>query len=91
MEQDILAKQYVDCMCLFTSDGQMIPKSIIWNDGRTFDITNVLDIRRSVSLKAGGAGIRYTVIIYGKKKQLFFEDLKFGSCVGGMWFIEVDK
>ena len=60
--------------------GRAVPTSIVWNDGRVFDIDKVLDIRKAASLKAGGIGIRYTCLICGKTVLLFNDN--------DTWFIE---
>lgn len=62
------------------TDGRITPLSIIWEDGRTFDIDRILDIRRAASLKAGGCGIRYTCRVRNKQVYLFDEE--------GVWFME---
>ena len=36
-------------------------------DGHVYEIQKVTDVRRAASLKAGGAGIRYTCIVDGKE------------------------
>ena len=74
-------KVYVEVEVLFDIDGRMVPKSIHWEDGRVYHIDKVLDSRRAASLKAGGAGIRYTCIVDGKESHLFYED-------NNMWFME---
>ena len=50
-------------------------------DGHVYEIQKVTDVRRAASLKAGGAGIRYTCIVDGKESHLFYED-------NNMWFME---
>lgn len=65
---------------IFRSDGAILPLEIRWEDGRRYPIDRVLDIRRAASLKAGGAGIRYTCRIGGHPKYLFLEENK--------WFVE---
>ncbi|HAN21864.1 MAG: hypothetical protein A2Y15_06335 [Clostridiales bacterium GWF2_36_10] len=62
------------------TDGKITPLSIIWEDGRTFDIDRISDIRRAASLKAGGVGMRYTCRIRNKQIYLFDEE--------GCWFME---
>ena len=47
-------------------DGSILPRIITWEDGKEYEIDRVLDIRPAAALKAGGAGIRYTVRIQGK-------------------------
>lgn len=62
------------------TDGRITPLSILWEDGRTFEIDRVLDIRKAASLKAGGCGIRYSCRIRDKQVYLFDEE--------GCWFME---
>ena len=50
-------------------------------DGTTFEIDRILDQRRAASLKAGGAGIRYTCVINGHQSYLFYEE-------NFKWFVE---
>lgn len=66
-----MSKIYVDVMAEFTKDGNLIPKSLKWTDGVRYEIDRVTDIRRAASLKAGGAGMRYTCII-GDKRDTYF-------------------
>ena len=75
-----MGKIYVETIAKFTIDGKIIPLAIIWEDGRRFEIDRVIDVRRAVSLKAGGQGMRYTVRILGKERYLFFDDTA--------WFVE---
>ena len=73
-------KVYVSVTAEFGVDGQLRPLTITWEDGRIYEIDRVLDIRRAASLKAGGAGIRYTCRIQGKVTYLFLENDR--------WFVE---
>ena len=74
------AKVYVGVLALINPDGKKKPLGIVWEDGRRFAIDTVLDIRPAASLKAGGAGIRYTCEVSGKVVFLFEEELR--------WFVE---
>jgi hypothetical protein len=74
-------KVYVDVNATFTRDGRLLPKSFVWEDGMTYEISRVRDIRRAASLKAGGAGTRYTCMADGREVYLFYED-------NNMWFVE---
>ena len=74
-------KIYVDVNATFTKDGRLLPKSFVWKDGHVYQIQRVTDIRRAASLRAGGAGMRYTCIVDGKESHLFYED-------NNMWFME---
>ncbi|MDD3919644.1 MAG: hypothetical protein PHO41_00495 [Eubacteriales bacterium] len=80
MEAKQNPKVYVGVTARFQPDGGLTPLSVIWEDGRTFEIDRVSDTRRAASLKAGGAGIRYTVEIGGRRTYLYLEENK--------WFVE---
>lgn len=75
-----MSKIYVKVNADFGLDGKIVPQSIVWEDGRTFTVDDVIDIRRAASLKAGGQGTRYTCMIAGKERYLFYEDPS--------WFVE---
>ena len=74
-------KVYVNVNAQFTESGEVIPKSIIWTDGVTYEINRITDVRRAACLRAGGSGIRFTCIIDGNEKHLYYED-------GKKWFVE---
>lgn len=73
-------KRYVSVITEFKPDGEIIPKEVIWQDGRKFEIDRILDVRPSASLKVGGAGIRYTCRIQNIATYLFLEENR--------WFVE---
>ena len=74
-------KIYVEVNAYFSTDGEIIPRSILWEDGRVFEIQRITDIRRAANLRAGGTGIRFTCIIEGAEKHLYYEN-------GRKWFVE---
>lgn len=76
-----MSKIYVDVVAEFTKDGRLLPKNIKWEDGNVFEIQRITDVRRAASLKAGGVGMRYTCVICGQEKHLFYED-------NNKWFVE---
>ena len=76
-------KKYVDVTARFTAEGTVLPLEIHWEDGRKYPIDRILDIRPAASLKAGGAGIRYTCRIEGHSKYLYLEENK--------WFVEAKE
>lgn len=82
-------KVYVEVNASFGEDGQMYPKSLVWEDGTRYIIDKVTDIRQAAAMKAGGQGDRYTIIINGKQSYLFFERSTniFGNVIG-RWFVE---
>lgn len=68
------SKVYVNVMAEFTADGRLLPRSFIWKEGHVYEIQKVTDVRRAASLKAGGAGMRYTCIVDGRESHLYYED-----------------
>lgn len=73
-------KKYVAVECRFDEAGKVCPLTVLWDDGRRFSVDRVRDVRRAASLKAGGAGIRYTCEISGHETYLYFEDPR--------WFVD---
>ena len=76
-----IIKKYVQVTAEFTPDGRLLPEKIIWEDGRIFTIDKITDCRRAASLKAGGAGLRYTCMICGSEHYLYYEE-------NYKWFVE---
>ena len=73
-------KRYVEVLARTDEDGRITPVSVIWEDGRTFAIDQVLDVRQAASLKVGGTGVRYLIRIGQATAYLFYEDPR--------WFVE---
>lgn len=73
-------KIYVSVKAVFYPDGGCQPTSLIWEDGREYEIKKVTDIRRAASLKAGGTGTRYTCKVGNREVYLFLEEDR--------WFME---
>lgn len=71
---------YVRVIVEYDEEGGIRPLSIRWEDGRTFEVDRLLDVRRAASTKVGGQGIRYTCRICGKETYLFDDN--------GRWFVE---
>ena len=69
-----MPKKYVEVGAVHRTDGQILPVLLWWEDGRSYQIDRVLDIRRAV-------GRRYTCRICGKERYLWLED-------DGKWFVE---
>ena len=82
-------KIYVRVSTLFDMDGTMLPRVLMWKDGQRFKIDRVVNIKPAYSMKAGGQGDRYTVMINGQQRYLFFERSSYltGNNVG-RWFVE---
>lgn len=75
-----MRKVYVEVIARFDAEGNITPLTVIWEDGRVFEIDKVLDIRRAASLKAGGIGVRYTCRIRGRETFLWYEEPR--------WYVE---
>lgn len=73
-------KIYVEVIAKFDIDGNITPLSIRWEDGTIYEIDRTLGVHRRASLRAGGAGMRYTCIIRRQKRYLYLENSR--------WFVE---
>ena len=73
-------KRYVKVSSVTDEDGCITPTAIEWEDGITYEIDRVLDVRRAASLKVGGTGMRYLIRIGDATTYLFHEDPK--------WYVE---
>lgn len=82
-------KVYVVVNVDFSQEGEMIPRSLVWEDGCTYEIDRVKNVRPSHAEKAGGQGDRYTIVVNGHESLLFFEHSpEYGSKNTGRWFVE---
>ena len=82
-------KVYVQVNADFNTDGVMLPKVLIWEDGEKYLIDRVVDIRQAAARKAGGQGDRYTIEVRGQISYLFFERVpQLTGNVIGRWFVE---
>ncbi len=73
-------KKYVDMIVRCLPDGSIRPLAVRLAPGKLYEIDRVLDVRPAASLKAGGAGIRYTCRIQGHQTYIWQEENK--------WFVE---
>ena len=80
---------YVKVNSDFDATGYIQPRSITWEDGRTFMIEAVKDYRPACFYRQGTEGACYTVSIRGEEKHLFIEwtDSAFASRVA-RWYVE---
>jgi len=82
-------KVYVDVSTLFDKDGRMMPKYLIWEDGKRYEIDRVTDMRPAPARKAGGYGDWYTIRVNGSERYLFFEhNTAVDDPAPGKWFVE---
>lgn len=52
------SKVYVKVTADFLPDKTILPRQIVWEDGRVYTVDRVRDIRPAASLKVGGAGLQ---------------------------------
>ena len=52
-------------------DGNILPLSFTWSNGREYFISHIYEIQPAASLKLGGYGLRYTVQICGQQKEMW--------------------
>lgn len=85
MSRRIYVKVRVD----INNDGWMLPRQLVWEDGRQYDIDRVLAMRPAAAAKAGGQGDRYTVQMQGQTRYIYFErSPNLTGPVVGQWFVE---
>ena len=91
MKQPVIRmeRKYVKVTSDFDATGYMQPRTITWEDGRVFKIEAVKDFRPAGvnhdSLTCG----RYTVVIKGETKYLFFEKANTHHVSSaGRWYVE---
>lgn len=73
-------KAYIEVITRTDKCGTVTPLKVVWEDGRHFKIDRIIERRPAASLKVGGRGLRYLVVVSGVKTYLYFEDPK--------WFVE---
>lgn len=76
-------KVYVEVAVRFLKEGGMRPLWLIWEDGRRFEVEKVCFVERKPSHVGSLLPMRYTCIVRGKEKYLYFE--------GSRWFLEVER
>ena len=73
-----MKKTYVKVECQCSEDGAVIPKTIIWHDGRRWTVDRV--IHSCASYNGEFEGIRYTVKIGSAEKNIYR--------LGSMWYVD---
>lgn len=73
-------KVYVEVDAVFDTEGNIKPTALKWEDGRVYHIEKILEMKRAVSMKAGGQGIRYLCRIHGRERYLYYDEPR--------WFVE---
>ena len=75
-------KIYVEVIVRFLSDGGMRPIELTWKDGSRYIIDKIKFIERAPAKVSALSTTRYTVVICGVEKYLYFEEFK------ERWFVE---
>lgn len=73
-------KVYVGVELSVSPQGDVRPRTIVFEDGNKYQIDRLRQKCRAHATKVGGTGIRYTVIICNKQTYLYEDD--------GRWFVE---
>lgn len=73
-------KRYVEVIALHRIDGFIVPISILWDDGRRFNLRLLSDGKRTKCEKTRGWAICYAVMIGKQRRDLFRDDHG--------WFVE---
>ena len=75
-------KVFISVIAFFDKDGGIKPKTILWADGNEYQIDKVV-LRERAPCKSGGVlPFRYTIIMNGQIKYLYYERDK------ERWFVE---
>lgn len=72
-------KKYVVVDVRFSEDGHLRPLQIVFDEEHIYEIDRVKDVCRRAA-GVGGVGDRYTCLIRGQERYLWFEK--------GRWFVE---
>ena len=64
-------KRYVEVDVRFSTEGRLRPLQIIFDKGQVYKIDKIKDICRRAA-DVGGVGDRYTCMIQGKERELWF-------------------
>ena len=76
-------KRYVEVDVRFSTEGRLRPLQIIFDKGQVYKIDKIKDICRRAA-DVGGVGDRYTCMIQGKERELWFEDLIYYDAQGNI-------
>ena len=80
MKNNNLEKKYVDVIAKHNIDGNIFPLAVNFKN-HLYEIDKIKYCCRAASLKFGGTGMRYTIVVNGHICFLYNED-------NGKWFID---
>lgn len=61
-------KKYVPVLVRFDAEGKMRPVEIEFEEGQTFAVDRILDVRRAACQSVGGVGDRYACQILARRR-----------------------
>lgn len=73
----------VEVVVKFSAEGGMRPLYLVWQDGRKFYVDRVKYCERAPAHVSAVLPVRYTCMIGGKEKQIFYEQ------ESESWFVEI--
>ena len=73
-------RAYVRVLVDVDEIGKIRPLKIYWEDGRSFEVDRLLDVRQAACQRVGGQGTRYTCRVLGRQVYLYEDE--------GRWFVE---
>ena len=73
---------YIDLVARFIKEGGVRPVELIWTDGKRYTIDKIKFIERAQSKAGGDLPLRYTVLIGGYERYLYYENQL------ERWFVE---
>ncbi len=76
-------KVCVEILARFLSDGGLRPVELLWTDGERYPIERTKFIEHAPANVESILPVRYTVVVGGKERYLYFEPEKM------RWFVEV--
>lgn len=83
MEKQTFRKVFVAVTVYVSPEGEKRPLTIMFEDGKTYQIDRLRDRRRAHATKVGGTGIRYTIVIRNQQTYLFEDD--------DQWYVEAKE
>ena len=73
-------KQFVGVVLEVSYQGAVLPRAILWPDGRRFEIDTVIDVGQAPMVPAGTQGLCYTCQVRTRQAKLYQD--------GERWFME---
>ena len=66
-------KRYIPVTVRFDAEGKMRPIELEFDEAHRYRIDRITDVRRAACQSVGGVGDRYTCLIRGQERYLWFE------------------